>query len=89
MALSPEERTKIRHIKAERTLPKYRTFINIDNGHNKFWKIARLSHIVHTQYGAIDTDGVQVVKKLSSNQQAFDYVWNKINEKLNKGYEEI
>jgi predicted DNA-binding WGR domain protein len=89
MPLTAAERTKIRYIKQSRVKPSFRTFINIENGHNKFWKIGRINYNVYTQYGAIDTDGVSSVRQFDSQWQASAYELDKIREKLTKGYEEI
>lgn len=67
----------------------WRTFVNINNGNDKFWKIGSVGKTVYTQYGANGTAGVEVTKEFNYYYEAYNYIIRKIKEKLNKGYEEL
>lgn len=90
MALTYIEKSKLRRLRDSKTpTPLWRTFVNITNGHDKYWKISRTNHIVTVEYGANGTDGTTLIKKFPWTWEASQYVTDKIAEKLRKGYEEL
>lgn len=99
MGLTQHEKFKLSQLQAKKAqrnkAPKFRTFVNISNGNDKFWKISAAYfsdpyfYTVVTQYGANGTDGVEIKKEFYYLSGASNYIEAKIREKLNKGYEEI
>lgn len=55
----------------------------------KFWNIKRAGSRVWTHYGRIGTSGSKLVKDFVYQSDALAYVGQMINEKLNKGYQEL
>lgn len=101
MGLTNHEKFKLTQLQAKKAqktaaLAPFQTFVNVENGNNKFWKISvpmydRLNgYTVITQYGALDTEGVELRKQFGHQYaDACKYRSNKIVEKRNKGYEEL
>ncbi len=99
MGLSVVEKAKLsvlrRHNRdGQLGMPRYlewRTFVHIDDGHDKFWKIAinPNSNIVYTNYGVNGTDGINIAKRFDWHFKARRYIASKIVEKTGKGYREI
>ena len=90
MGLSPLERLRVQQLKNKPRPVAFRTFVNINPGHNKFWKIGTSDdYTVVTNYGVIDTDGTYQHKEFDYHYDTLIYIKNKINEKLRGGYVEI
>ena len=89
MGLTANERHRLGVLKRIRREPKWRTFVHITGGHDKFWKVGIVGPVVWIEYGPNGHDGNTLRKSFDWPWQADDYVASKIHEKLNKGYEEL
>lgn len=99
MGLTPLEKQKLQRVRFQNRnsvvgLPRvleWRTFVHIDGGHDKFWKIAidDWTNTVYTNFGANDTKGQFTIKEFDWYYQASRYRIGKIREKLGKGYREL
>lgn len=98
MPLSYTERQKLQELRARKVAKaahaiyspvRYRTFVHIDDGHDKFWKIGRVGTSVLTQFGANGDSGFERRKAFGSVLSAITYIQSKIREKLGKGYQEL
>lgn len=69
--------------------PQYRKFEYEHRDSWKFWHIKREGNKVWTVFGRIGTDGSKLLKEFVYQSDAEAYVKRMINEKLNKGYEEV
>jgi len=54
---------------------------------DKFWEYRREGCTVYVRFGKIDTKGTTTVKYFSYSWEASQYINEKVNEKLAKGYE--
>lgn len=64
----------------------YRKFEYERRDSYKFWRIKRVASTVYTVYGRIGTAGSKLVKDFWNDWEARQYMEEKIEEKLNKGY---
>jgi predicted DNA-binding WGR domain protein len=69
--------------------PTWRKFVYDYRESYKFWDIKQEGMEVYTRFGRVGTSGSTIVKNFYSSYDAKDYVNRMINEKLNKGYEEL
>lgn len=66
-----------------------RTFVHTTDGHSKFWTVSVAGRHVHFTWGRIGTCGQQKTKSFSYESAARAAAYDKMQEKLGKGYVEI